>query len=157
MSIPTSDLRPGEQALDLPGPSDAVLRFIGHVETPFATRDQCPRQGDPDGPVCTLVVLPVWQAALAGLDRFETLDVLYWLHQSRRDLATQSPRGDGRTVGTFALRSPVRPNPIGLARVRLVGIDGPRVAVRGLDCLSGTPLVDIKPDRCGFSRPLKNG
>ena len=77
--------------------------------------------------------------------------MLYWLDRSRRDLLCQSPRGDGRTVGTFALRSPVRPNPIGTALVSLVGIEGAEVLVRGLDCLDGTPLLDIKPDRCAFT------
>jgi tRNA (Thr-GGU) A37 N-methylase len=42
----------------------------------------------------------------------------------------------------------VRPNPIGLSSVRLVGIEGPMLSVRGLDCLDGTPLIDLKPDRC---------
>ena len=86
-----------------------------------------------------------------GLAEFETIFVIYWLHQSRRDLVTQSPRSNGVTSGTFALRSPVRPNPLGLSSVQLVGIDGNIVSVRGLDCLDGTPLIDIKPDRCAHS------
>lgn len=135
----------------LPPPGDAALQFIGHIETPFHRRDQCPRQGRPDGPECALVVKDAWVPALKGLETFETLDVLYWLHQSRRDLVTQSPKSDGQTTGTFALRSPVRPNPIGLSRVALVRIDGARVIVRGLDCLNGTPLLDIKPNRCAFT------
>ncbi|WP_163334107.1 TrmO family methyltransferase domain-containing protein, partial [Klebsiella aerogenes] len=65
-----------------------------------------------------------WVAALKGLETFETIQVLYWLHQSRRDLVTQSPRSNGTTTGTFALRSPVRPNPIGLSTVKLVSIEG---------------------------------
>jgi len=89
--------------------------------------------------------------ALRGLEEYETIEVLYWLDRSRRDLVTQSPRGDGRTTGTFSLRSPVRPNPIGTSLVKLVRIDGETVVVRGLDCLDGTPLLDIKPDRCAFS------
>ena len=63
----------------------------------------------------------------------------------------QSPRGDGTLIGTFALRSPVRPNPIGLSRVRIVEVGPGVVVVRGLDCIDGTPLLDIKPDRCAFS------
>lgn len=72
------------------------------------------------------------------------------MHEARRDLLTQSPRG-GATLGTFALRSPVRPNPIALSRVRLEGVEGGTLLVRGLDCLDGTPLVDIKPFRCPHS------
>ena len=141
-------LRQGETAVALPPPVDAVLRFIGRIETPFATRADCPRQGDPHGPDCTLVLDAPWDQGLLGLERFETLQVLYWLHESRRDLTRQSPRRDGTVTGTFALRSPVRPNPIGLSAVSLVGISGNRVVVRGLDCVSGTPLLDIKPLRC---------
>jgi len=63
----------------------------------------------------------------------------------------QSPKKNGKTRGTFSLRSPVRPNPIGTSIVKFVGIEGSSVLVRGLDCLDGTPLIDLKPDRCEFS------
>jgi tRNA (Thr-GGU) A37 N-methylase len=51
------------------------------------------------------------------------------------------------TTGTFALRSPVRPNPIASSIVQLIAIDGTTLKVRGLDCLDGTPLIDLKPER----------
>ncbi len=57
------------------------------------------------------------------------------------------PYRSGKTTGTLALRSPVRPNPIASAIVELVAVNGGVVEVRGLDCLDGTPLIDIKPDR----------
>jgi tRNA (Thr-GGU) A37 N-methylase len=87
------------------------------------------------------------------VEAYERLDVLYWLDKSRRDLITQSPKRDGQTIGTFALRSPVRPNPIGLASVQLVRREGASLVVRGLDCLNGTPLIDIKPDRRTYTPP----
>ncbi|HVH01925.1 MAG TPA: tRNA (N6-threonylcarbamoyladenosine(37)-N6)-methyltransferase TrmO [Amaricoccus sp.] len=143
--------RPHEVATDRPLRADATLMFIGRARTPWASREECPRQGGVDGPECRIELDPPWDAALAGIEAFETLDVLTWLDRSRRDLLVQAPRhGDGAPRGTFALRSPVRPNPIGLCRVRLVRRDGRVLVVRGLDCLDGTPLVDIKPDRCGF-------
>ncbi|MFN8924269.1 MAG: TrmO family methyltransferase [Rhodospirillales bacterium] len=77
--------------------------------------------------------------------------MLYWLHESRRDLVRQSPRNDGVARGAFSLRTPVRPNPIGTQIVTLVGVEGPVVLVRGLDCLDGTPLLDLKPDRTLFT------
>jgi tRNA (Thr-GGU) A37 N-methylase len=77
--------------------------------------------------------------------------VFYWLHQARRDLVLQSPRDDGQVRGTFSLRSPVRPNPIGLSLVKLEKRAGSELWVRGLDCLDGTPLIDLKPDRCAFT------
>ena len=152
-------LREGEQAVDLGPAEDAALRFIGRIRTPFATRADCPRQGREDGPDCALELLPEWSPALDGLaERFDHADILYWLDRSRRDLVRQSPKSDGRVTGTFALRSPVRPNPIGLSRVRIVRREGHMLIVRGLDCIDGTPLLDIKPDACSFSpqAPRKN-
>jgi tRNA (Thr-GGU) A37 N-methylase len=89
--------------------------------------------------------------ALKGVDFYSNLEVIYWLHLSRRDLVLQSPKNNKSTRGTFSLRSPVRPNPIGTSIVKLVGIEGNAVLVRGLDCLDETPLLDLKPDRCEFT------
>ena len=144
-------IRPGEVAVTPPEARDAGLEFIGRIHTPWTTRGQTPRQGRDDGPVCRIEVFDTWAPALKGLDAFETLFVLYWLHQSRRDLVLQSPKNNKITRGTFSLRSPVRPNPIGTSIVKFVGIEGNAVLVRGLDCFDGTPLLDIKPDRCEFT------
>lgn len=144
------DIRPNEVAVDVGAPDDARLRFIGRIRTPFKERKDCPRQGSLDGPECRVEVFEPWTAALAGLEEFSEIQLLYWLDRSRRDLVLQNPGRDGRAFGTFSLRSPVRPNPIGLSRVRLVAIEGSVLRVRGLDCLDGTPLLDIKPDLCAF-------
>lgn len=153
-------IRPNERRVDAGPAQDAFLRFIGKIRTPWTDRESCPRQAGEDGPECQLIVDPLWQEALDGLLEYDRIEVLYWLDRSRRDLVKQNPGGDGRTFGTFALRSPVRPNPIGTALVKLIGIDGCTVTVRSLDCLDGTPLLDIKPDRCSFSpkaRPKHQG
>ncbi|MFP4077240.1 MAG: SAM-dependent methyltransferase [Halochromatium sp.] len=109
-----------------------------------------PRQGDAEGPACQIEVFEPWDQALSGLQPQSTLEVLYWLDQSRRDLVLQGPKGRDQPLGTFALRSPVRPNPIGSSLVRLIGVDGQVLRVRGLDCLDGTPLLDLKPARSAF-------
>jgi tRNA-Thr(GGU) m(6)t(6)A37 methyltransferase TsaA len=145
------EIRRNERTVDAGVANDAQIRFIGEIRTPWTDRDACPRQGSYDGPECRLVVAPIWRPALEGLERNERLEVLYWLDLSRRDLVAQSPRNDGRTVGTFALRSPNRPNPIGTSLVRLVRIEDGVVTVRGLDCVDRTPLLDIKPHRCPHS------
>ena len=144
----TQTLRPNEIATDRPLRVDAALTFIGVIRTPWKTRAECPKQGADDGPECRLELEAPWDAALDGIEAFARLEVLYWLHRSRRDLLRQAPAHAEGTRGTFALRSPVRPNPIGTAMVRLERRDGPALVVRGLDCLDGTPLLDIKPDRC---------
>jgi tRNA-Thr(GGU) m(6)t(6)A37 methyltransferase TsaA len=142
-----SGIREGEVAVEPPAASDAGLVFIGRIRTPWTDRLTCPRQGRLDGPVCRIELFDPWAQALDGVGRYERLEVLYWLHLSRRDLVLQSPADDGTARGTFSLRSPVRPNPIGSAIVGLVRVEGAAVLVRGLDCLDGTPLLDLKPDR----------
>lgn len=146
-----NEIRHGEVAVNMPAPADASLVFIGTIHTPWASRLVTPRQGRGDGPICRIELFEPWQEALQGIERFEQLEILYWLHLSRRDLVLQSPANDGSVHGTFALRSPARPNPIGTSIVHLVGREGRALHVRGLDCLNGTPLVDIKPDRNLFT------
>jgi len=144
-------LRPGEKAIDWRGDYDAGVIFIGRIRTPWTSRMECPRQGRLDGPICRIEIFAPWSEALAGVEEYSRIEVLYWLHRSRRDILLQSPRSDGLSRGAFSLRSPVRPNPIGTSLVPLLGRDGAILMVRGLDCLDGTPLIDLKPDRCQFT------
>jgi tRNA-Thr(GGU) m(6)t(6)A37 methyltransferase TsaA len=142
------DIRAGEIAIELPTAFDAGLYFIGRIRTPWTRREDCPRNANEAraaGIVCTI---ELDERYLAGLRQVETcthLLVLYWMDKARRDLVVQAPRHYGAPRGTFALRSPVRPNPIAASVVELRGIEGNRLAVVGLDCLDGTPLLDLKP------------
>jgi tRNA-Thr(GGU) m(6)t(6)A37 methyltransferase TsaA len=147
---PVSDPPPraGEVAAPLPDRTDARLVFIGRLRTPWLQREDCPRQGDRDaGPLCRVELDPHWREALHGIGAHTHLQLLYWMDQARRDLVLQRPH-DGEPRGTFALRSPVRPNPIASSVVRLETVEGSTLLVRGLDCVDGTPLLDIKPERC---------
>lgn len=146
MRAPDPDIRPGEIAVDMPESFDAGLWFIGRIRTPWTERKDCPRQGDMEqGPDCQIALDARWQAALTRLEPGQTVQLLYWMDRARRDLVLQRPRGKDKPLGTFALRSPVRPNPIASSIVRLLAMDGGVLTVRGLDCLDGTPLLDIKP------------
>lgn len=145
------EIRAGEVAVSALEARDAGIVFIGRIHTPWTDRLECPRQGRHDGPVCRIEIFEPWVAGLKGVENFAQLEVLYWLDKSRRDLVEQSPKSNGETHGTFSLRSPVRPNPIGTSIVKFERIEGNSVYVRGLDCLDGTPLVDLKPDRCQFT------
>ena len=147
------DLRPHEVAVPWPDRQDAGLLFIGIIRTPWATRAECPHYGVPDGPLCRIEVHAPWGPALDGIETFAKIEVFYWLHLARRDLVRQSPGRDGATKATFTIRSPVRPNPIGTSIASLVAREGSSLVVRGLDCVDGTPLLDLKPDRSAFSRP----
>jgi tRNA-Thr(GGU) m(6)t(6)A37 methyltransferase TsaA len=142
-----NEIRNAEVTIAMPPIRDAGLVFIGRIHTPWTSRMETPRQGRSDGPLCRIEVFEPWVAALDSLVQFERIEVLYWLHLSRRDLVMQSPANDGTARGTFSLRSPARPNPIGTSIAQLVSIERGTVMVRGLDCLDGTPLLDLKPDR----------
>jgi len=124
---------------------DAGLVFIGRIRTPWQTPGECPRNGRASDALCTIELDPAFEQGLKSLDGCSHIYVLYWMHQARRDLIVQAPAFDDRTHGTFALRSPMRPNPISLSVANLVGLDGTQLKVRGIDCLDGTPLLDIKP------------
>ena len=138
-------MREGEVACGLPDGFDAGLYFIGRIRTPWKTRAACPRRGAQDGPLCRIEFDERWRPALAGLEGRAFVQVLYFMNQARRDLLLQWPRGREKPLGTFALRSPVRPNPIASSVAKLEGVESGALLVRGLDCIDGTPLVDVKP------------
>lgn len=138
-------LRQGEVAVELPERFDASLYYIGRIHTPWKRRDDCPKNPRESDAVCTIVVDPHWAAGLSGLETVSHIVVLYWMDRARRDLVLQAPRHYAERRGTFALRSPVRPNPIAVSVARLIGIDGNTLSVVGLDCVDDTPLLDLKP------------
>jgi tRNA-Thr(GGU) m(6)t(6)A37 methyltransferase TsaA len=90
-----------------------------------------------------------WAEALEGIEAFSHIWLLWWL--DRRDAPLESLRvhPEGRPemplVGIFATRSPHRPNPLAMTAVELLGWQGRRLRVRGLDACQGTPILDIKP------------
>src|SRR5881397_3881259 len=128
-------IREGEIAVELPKAFDASLYFIGRIRTPWQSREDCPKNARESDAVCTIEVEERWAQALTGVETCTHLVVLYWMDKSRRDIVLQVPRHYGVQRGTFALRSPARPNPIAMSVVRLVG----------LDCLDNTALLDLKP------------
>ena len=135
----------GRLTCDLPISFDAGLYFIGRIRTPWEKQGECPRHGDLQGPVCCLEIDELWRPALCGLERYSFVQLLYYMHLSPRNFLIQAPRDKTGHFGTFALRSPVRPNPIGSSIVRLMAVQRDALIVRGLDCVDGTPLIDIKP------------
>ena len=138
-------IRGGEQAVELPGKSDASLYYIGRIHTPWTHREDCPKNARESDAICTVEIDPRWQAGLKDVETCSHLVLLYWMDKSPRNLVLQVPGHYGAQHGTFALRSPARPNPVAMSVVRLIGIEGNKLVVVGLDCLDGTPLLDIKP------------
>jgi tRNA-Thr(GGU) m(6)t(6)A37 methyltransferase TsaA len=131
---------------DGPQSSKASVTYspIGHVAT---GRGPSTDHGDVDERESTIILDPRVVRGLSGLTAGDRLTVIFHLDRSRGGPLMQHPRGDaGRPQrGVFALRSPHRPNPIGISVVEIVGIEGNTVRVRGLDALDGTPVLDLKP------------
>lgn len=122
-----------------------VLRPIGHVESPLTSVEDAPKQGFEGAPEAWIAFdADVGDACRdLGVEVF----VLTWLHAGRRDVQLVHPRDDPAVPlhGVFSTRSPDRPNPIGLHRVRILELDGLRARVGDLEAIDGTPVVDVKP------------
>ncbi len=133
----------------MPGPEPMELQAIATVASPLTDRATAPKQGDEGSPDAWLVFEPGVRAGLDGIRAGDELLVLTWLHRARRDVLRVHPRSDPANPeqGVFNTRSPDRPNPIGLHRVRVASVDadGRRLLVRDLEALDGTPVVDVKP------------
>ena len=120
---------------------------VATVESPLTERAQAPKQGDEGAPEATLVFEEGFATALEGLATGDAIVLLTWLDRASRDVLRVHPRDDLTRAeqGVFSTRSADRPNPIGLHRVTVLSIDGPRMRVSGLEALDGTPVVDVKP------------
>ncbi|MDQ6849990.1 MAG: tRNA (N6-threonylcarbamoyladenosine(37)-N6)-methyltransferase TrmO [Actinomycetota bacterium] len=123
------------------------LRSIGRVASELTDREAAPRQGDEGAPEADLVFDADLAQGLGDVAVGMELIVLTWLHRANREVLVTYPRGDTSRPqqGVFTTRSPDRPNPIGLHRVRVLARDGTRVRVAGLEAIDGTPIVDVKP------------
>ncbi len=124
------------------------VKPIGVVSSPLLRLEQAPKQGSEGAPEAWLVFRPEFEAGLADLRVDDEILVLTWLDRAGRDTLTVHPRGD-RSVplrGVFSTRSPNRPNPVGIHRVRIVGRDGPlKLRVCDLEAVDATPIIDVKP------------
>ncbi len=102
-----------------------------------------------------IVLAPDLLEGLTGLEPGMTLLVVFVFHRAEGYELLQHPRGDRSRPkrGVFALRSPNRPNPIGITEVELLAIEGNILTVRGLDALDGTPVLDLKPVSGGLRDP----
>lgn len=145
------DIREGEVRLPFdPANCDGPrVAFIGHVRSAWepGTAPRNIRQARDTGTAAAIELDPSYAPGLTGLSVGQHIIVLYWMDRSRRDLIVQNPRHTDGTRGTFALRSPARPNPIALSTVQITSLDleTGRIGIDAIDCFDGTPVVDIKP------------
>jgi len=123
-----------------------TLQPIGLVRSSVRSRKQMPRLGAP----AAVELFEEFRPGLLRLEKHSHLWVLAWMDEAERNLLQVIPRGveEGgpeNLHGVFAVRSPVRPNPIGLTLARIVGVAGARIEFDRLDFVDGTPVVDLKP------------
>lgn len=129
----------------------AQLRPIGVIRSTIKKRSEAPKQGSEGAPDAWLEVSPLVAPGLDGLAAGDDIVVVTWLHQARRDVLKVHPRSDrhGPLTGVFATRSPDRPNPLGLHPVTVREVTKNRLRIGPIEAIDGTPVVDIKPVRCG--------
>jgi tRNA-Thr(GGU) m(6)t(6)A37 methyltransferase TsaA len=120
---------------------------IGVIHSRLLSREEAPNQGSEGAPDAWIDVDPAFAEGLQGIAVGSDVIVVTWFHLSRRDLLKVHPRGDRNRpkTGVFSTRSPDRPNPLGLHRVKVLEITGSRMRVVPLEAVHGTPVVDIKP------------
>ncbi|WP_316858655.1 tRNA (N6-threonylcarbamoyladenosine(37)-N6)-methyltransferase TrmO [uncultured Cohaesibacter sp.] len=118
---------------------------IGKIWTGFESPKDCPHNSRFNEKESTIELDDAYGDALMGLAAASHLIVLYWLDQANRSVMQSRPPHADKTYGVFAIRSPHRPNPIAISAVKILGIDANRIRVSGLDCIDGTPLLDLKP------------
>ncbi len=123
------------------------IRPIGVIQSRLSSREEAPNQGSEGAPDAWIDVDPAFAEGLQGIAVDSDVILVTWFHLSRRDLLKVHPRGDrSRPVtGVFSTRSPDRPNPLGLHRVKVAEITGNRIRVAPLEAIDGTPVIDIKP------------
>lgn len=147
------EMRGGEVALGTDPstmPADGHVVFIGRVRSPWTDRGACPknmRAAREAGQPGRVEIDAPFRAGLLGLQGMHHVILLTWLHHAPRNLIVQKPRHATEAKGVFALRSPARPNPIGLHLVTLSGLDldAGILHLEAIDVLDGTPIIDVKP------------
>jgi tRNA-Thr(GGU) m(6)t(6)A37 methyltransferase TsaA len=147
-----SEAREGETRLAFdPGelPGDGRIVFIGHIASPWKSRDECPKNmvaARETGRPARLRIDEPYRPGLEGLAGASHVVILSWL-PTQRDLIVQKPRHAEMAKGVFALRSPARPNPIGLHVAKVLFLDpgNGTIDLDAIDVLDGTPVLDLKP------------
>lgn len=117
------------------------LEPIGTVRTPIERTEDAPRQGTNDSIEGTIEIDEGYEPGLAGIEPGDSVLVIWFADSADRSLLRLDRREER---GVFASRSPARPNPIALTVVEVLAVEGPSIAVRGVDMLDGTPILDLK-------------
>ncbi len=128
-------------------PAENTIVFIGTVRSSLTDVEKCPKKAEEGAPNGVIEINPEFSATLLGIYPGAELYIFTWLHLADRKTHQVHPRGnpDNPLTGVFFTRSPDRPNPIGLHRVTVLGVDGLRLQVSAIEVVDQTPVIDIKP------------
>ena len=123
------------------------LHPIGFIRSPLKDRKNAPRQGSEGAPNASLEIVPAYRQALHRMQVGDDVIVITWLHRARREVLKVHPRGElaSPLTGVFSTRSPDRPNPVGLHRVKVLKRRAGKLLIGPLEAIDGTPVIDIKP------------
>jgi tRNA-Thr(GGU) m(6)t(6)A37 methyltransferase TsaA len=124
-----------------------TVRPIGFIRSTLRQRSGAPKQGSEGAPNAVLEVLPEYLEGFDGAQVGGELIVITWLHRARKDVLKVHPRDNPSNplTGVFLTRSPDRPNPIGLHRVKVLEMKADRLSIGPIEAIDGTPVIDIKP------------
>jgi tRNA-Thr(GGU) m(6)t(6)A37 methyltransferase TsaA len=124
-----------------------VLKFIGSIQSPLKKLEDCPRQENEEAPAASILIYPEFIEGIKDIKAGTELLLFTWLHQADRIVLQTKPRNDPNApdTGIFSTRSPDRPNPIGMHKVKIISNDGEILKVAALEALDETPVIDIKP------------
>ncbi len=120
------------------------LKPIGFAETQYQTVKDCPASAWDSPSLAKVIVKDEYASGLAGIKTGDRLFVLWWLDRASREVLTSTNSEGNPNVGVFAMRTPSRPNPIGLTVVVVVSVNRTELTVQGLECVSGSKILDIK-------------
>jgi len=127
-------------------PEEICFRPIGVIHSPFTKLSGIPIQPTMSDATGTIEIFKDYQDALLDLDGFSYIFCLYFFDMVQLPVPLQSkPFLEDEIKGVFAIRTPFRPNPIGLSVLQLIKIKGSTIFVKNLDILDKTPVLDIKP------------
>ena len=123
------------------------IKPIGFIRSDLKCREEAPRQGRDGAPNAFIELLPSYTNALHRMQVGDEIIIISWLHRARRNVMEVHPRGDASrpVTGVFSTRSPDRPNPMGLHRVKVLELKSGRLQVGPIEAIDGTPVIDIKP------------
>lgn len=123
-----------------------IIKPIGYIRSPYKTFENIPIQGKFRNKEKALIELKKeYEPGLKDLDGFSHAYLLFYFHKSKKITIVGKPYLENKKHGVFSIRTPHRPNHIGLSIVKINKIVKNKVYFSGVDMLDGTPLIDIKP------------